>query len=193
MLTFSWLLEQSMGARKEWLAAILTALCLGTTVACSSDGDSSPQDDARSVDDAAGSNSDGVGVAGDLFIGDGSDAMRIDGLGGPDSAGTDTTGPCVPQSFTLAFVGSGGGSACSFEFNKPYTPGSINLVLTPGWGTVCYAGSSQNCGSGASADGWWISAGKIYLCDATCSRFYKQTTAGKLTVELGCPTESCTH
>lgn len=183
-----------MGVRKEWLTAILTALCLGTAVACSSDGVSSPQDDgARSVDDGGGSDgtSDAGGVAGDLFIGDGNDAMGLDGLGGPDTTGTDITGPCVPQSFTLAVVGPG--SACSFAFNKPYTPGSINLVLTPGWGTVCYAGSSQNCGSGASADGWWISAGKIQLCDATCSRFYKQTIAGKLTVQLGCPTENCTH
>ena len=100
---------------------------------------------------------------------------------------------CVPTSYQIAFVPPGGGSACSFKFNKPYTPGLINLLLTPGWGTVCYAGSSSNCGSGASADGWWFSAAdEISLCDASCTRFYNQP-AGKLTVRLGCATQNCTH
>jgi hypothetical protein len=70
----------------------------------------------------------------------------------------------------------------------------MNLLLTPGWGTVCFAGSSGNCGTGSSADGWWFSGPQeIAVCDATCTRFYNQTIAGTLTVQLGCPTEDCTH
>jgi hypothetical protein len=91
----------------------------------------------------------------------------------------------------LAAVPPGGGSECSFTFTDNYTPDFINLVLTPGWGTVCYAGGSSGCGSGASSDGWWfLSPTEIALCDSTCSRFYDQP-AGKLTLQFGCATEGC--
>jgi hypothetical protein len=118
--------------------------------------------------------------------------------GNATDGGTDATvapdadsGSCLTESIVLAAVPPGGGSACSFTFNGNYTPGSINLLLTPGWGTVCYAGSSGGCGSGASSDGWWwFNGNEIALCDATCTRFYDQP-AGKLTIQLGCPTETC--
>jgi hypothetical protein len=175
------------------LTAVLTALFLGAVAACSSDDGQGPSGDGTKGVEAGAVDGAGDGAGGGVDGPDDGDggARVVDGPAGADTSSPD--GPCVPQSSTLAIVGPSGGSACSFAFSKSYTPGLINLVLTPGWGTVCHAGSSQNCGSGASADGWWFSGGEIHLCDATCSRFYKQTIAGKLTVQLGCPTENCTH
>jgi hypothetical protein len=159
---------------------------------------------------AAGAAGAGGGAAGASGAVDSGSAVDTAHAGGPaDGSSSSADGPppggdaassppdaaprCVPESFTLAVVPPGGGSACSFAFSRPYTPGQINLVLSPGWGTVCHAGSSQGCGRGASADGWWVNGNEILLCDATCARFYRQTQAGRLTVQTGCPTQACTH
>ncbi len=137
---------------------------------------------------AAGSSSGG---------GAGASSGGASGSGGSSSdAGSDSgadSGTCLTGTKLLATVPPGGGSKCSFTFSGSYTPGAVNLLLTPGWGTVCFAGSSSGCGSGASADGWWfVGPNEIALCDATCNRFYKQP-AGKLTLRFGCASESCNH
>jgi hypothetical protein len=145
---------------------------------------------------AGGTSSGGASTGGTNSGGAGTGAT---GTGGSlTDGGLDATtkpdadsGTCLTDSIVIASVPPGGGSACSFTFDGSYAPGSINLLLTPGWGTVCYAGSSGGCGSGASSDGWWwISGTEIALCDSTCTRFYDQP-AGKLTIQLGCPTKNC--
>jgi hypothetical protein len=119
-------------------------------------------------------------------------ASSTSSSGGTDAA-PDAPTSCVTQSTQIAIIQTASGQ-CSYKFSGSYDPNKINLVLTPGWGTVCFAGSSSNCGTGSSADGWWFSApGEISVCDATCARFEKQTIAGKFTVEQGCPTQACMH
>jgi hypothetical protein len=146
----------------------------------------------------------GAGAEADVDGGGGSDApssadARVDAANGVDGdaaatdAAEDAPTPCVPKPVVIAVVQTAGGQ-CSFPFTDSFDAGEINLLLTPGWGTVCFAGSSGNCGSGSSADGWWMSGpGEVSVCDATCTRFYNQTIAGKLTMKLGCPTENCMH
>ena len=176
------------------LAALATTLC---AMACSSSGDITPgggdggglgadgsNDSSSSADGAGGGSPD----AGALADGTGADVDN----GGGDAAPEAPTS-CVTDSTVIAIVQTATG--CAFSYTGPVPQqGGINLLLTPGWGTVCFAGSSGNCGTGSSADGWWFSgAQEIALCDATCTRFYNQTIAGKLTVQLGCPTEACMH
>jgi hypothetical protein len=124
------------------------------------------------------------------------DASGADGAladGPVVDAATDAPGSCLTSSTQLAIVQNAGGT-CSFPYNGPQPSGTMNLLLTPGWGTVCFAGGSQGCGTGSGADGWWLSGPQeISVCDATCTRFYNQTIAGKFTVQLGCPTQTCMH
>ena len=123
----------------------------------------------------------------------GTDGAFADGAGAVVDAATDAPGSCLTSSTQLAIVQTAGGT-CSFPYNGPQPSGTINLLLTPGWGTVCFAGGSQGCGTGSGADGWWFSGPQeISVCDATCTRFFNQTIAGKFTVQLGCPTETCMH
>jgi len=132
-------------------------------------------------------------VSADASIADGAvaDGATPDGPPVPDGA-TDAPGSCITSSTQLAIVQTATG--CAFAYTGPQSPGTMNLLLTPGWGTVCFAGGSTGCGTGSGADGWWFSgAQEISVCDATCTRFYNQTIAGKLTVQLGCPTEMCMH
>ena len=159
--------------------------------------DGSPADHGPidgTVDDGTACGSCADGSAGDHAVpGDAPTTADAAQEGGDASTDAGAEGPCVPTSIQLAIVQTAGGQ-CAFSFTDAYQAGSINLLLTPGWGTVCFAGSSAGCGTGSSADGWWFSgATEISVCDATCARFYKQTIAGKLTVELGCPTEACMH
>jgi hypothetical protein len=150
-----------------------------------------PHDGAASGDVSTGnadaSSGDGSGDAANASGADGAiaDGALADGA-------TDAPGSCLTSSTQLAIVQTATG--CSFPYTGAQSPGAMNLYLTPGWGTVCFAGGSTGCGTGSGADGWWFSGPQeIALCDATCSRFYNQTIAGKLTVQLGCPTEMCMH
>jgi|SRR5882672_4870004 len=145
---------------------------------------------------ASGDVSTGVADASSSDAALAADASGADGAlaeGAVVDAATDAPGSCLTSSTQLAIVQTAGGT-CSFPYNGPQPPGTMNLLLTPGWGTVCFAGGSQGCGIGSGADGWWFSGPEeISVCDATCTRFYKQTIAGKFTVQLGCPTETCMH
>ena len=165
------------------------------------DGDGTSTGDGGLADGLA----DGDSHGGDASVGGGgsggsapSDAANASGGNGgrsPDAAtgNPDTPASCVTETFTLAMVGPNGGSECGFDLPRSIPFGGINLVLTPGWGTVCYATSSQGCGSGASADGWWLNGDSVLLCDATCDRFNSKVGVGRLTIRLGCPTETCKH
>ena len=189
-------------SRSLGIAFVLTA----SAVACSSGGsDTNPKPDGSAGSGGAKSGGSGGTVSGGASSGGTSiggtsiGGTSIGGMAGSaglsDAATSDAadSGSCLTGTAVLATVPPGGGSECSFTFGESYTPGSINLLLTPGWGTVCYAGSSSGCGSGASADGWWfVSENEIALCDASCTRFYDQP-AGKLTLQFGCATEDCTH
>ncbi len=192
-------------------APLLAGLACGVA-GCGDSGSSTAPGDAGTEMGAGGSSVGGAGNGGAGAGGAGAGGAGAAGTGGASTGGasgssaggasggaidaatdtgSDTGGVCVPDSVLLASVPPGGGSSCSFTFSTSYQSGLVNLLLTPGWGTVCHAGSSSNCGSGASSDGWWfVSDTEIALCDSTCTRFYDQP-AGRLTLQLGCPTESC--
>jgi hypothetical protein len=164
-----------------------------------------PQDGAASGDASTGAAD--VSSAADAPSADGAvdatvptDASIVDGAvadgaapDGPVADGaTDAPGSCITSSTQLAIVQTATG--CSFSYTGPQSPGTMNLLLTPGWGIVCFAGGSTGCGTGSGADGWWFSGPQeISVCDATCTRFFNQTIAGKFSVQLGCPTEMCMH
>jgi len=81
----------------------------------------------------------------------------------------------VPNELHAAgvLVQTAGGTTAASRTMAPSPPGTMNLLLTPGWGAVCFAGGSQGCGTGSGADGWWFSGPEdISVCDATCTRFY---------------------
>jgi len=178
------------------LAALTVALFAG---ACSSSGGGTTSTDGGGpgVDGSTGAKDSSSGI--DTSSGSPDTGFLAD-TGGTDTDGTvngndaapDAPTSCVTSSTVIAIVQTATG--CAFSYTGPTPAGTMNLLLTPGWGTVCFAGSSGNCGTGSSADGWWFSGPQqIALCDATCMRFYNQTIAGKLTVQLGCPTEACMH
>lgn len=148
---------------------------------------------------ASSSGADGGGSSSSTSSGGATSSSGVTSSSSASSSGSlvdaapDAPTSCVTKSTQIAIIQQNSGS-CSYKLNGSYDPAKINLVLTPGWGTVCFAGSPGNCGTGSSADGWWFSASdEISVCDATCARFEKQTIAGKFTVEEGCPTKACTH
>src|SRR5258708_11306918 len=73
------------------------------------------------------------------------DASGADGAladGPVVDAATDAPGSCLTSSTQLAIVQNAGGT-CSFPYNGPQPSGTMNLLLTPGWGTVCFAGAPR--------------------------------------------------